>query len=85
MRVLVNDVNRGKGYSVRRGFLEATRRAAWRSSTPTCRCPIEDLRAMMARFDAGADVVIASRTVPGAREDGRRACRPRRDEPACST
>ncbi len=32
--------------------------------------PIEGLDGMMARFDAGADVVIASRTAPGSRVEG---------------
>ena len=32
--------------------------------------PIEELPKMMACFDAGADVAIASRTVPGAVEEG---------------
>ena len=36
---------------------------------PTC-LPIEGLGDMMAHFDAGADVVIASRTAPGSRVEG---------------
>jgi dolichyl-phosphate beta-glucosyltransferase len=69
VRVLVNDVNRGKGYSVRRGCLEATgTRVAFIDADLSL--PIEDLPKMMARFDAGADVVIASRTIPGAIEEG---------------
>ena len=68
-RVIENDVNRGKGYSVRRGFLEATgdRRVFIDADLSL---PIEGLDAMMARFDAGADVVIASRTAPGSRIEG---------------
>jgi dolichyl-phosphate beta-glucosyltransferase len=69
IRVLVNDVNRGKGFSVRRGFLEATgNRIAFIDADLSL--PIEDLPKMMAAFDAGADVVIASRTIPGAVEEG---------------
>jgi dolichyl-phosphate beta-glucosyltransferase len=69
IRVLMNDVNRGKGYSVRRGFREATgNRVAFIDADLSL--PIEDLPKMMARFDAGADVVIASRTIPGAVEEG---------------
>jgi dolichyl-phosphate beta-glucosyltransferase len=69
IRVLVNDGNRGKGYSVRRGFLEATgNRLAFIDADLSL--PIEDLPRMLAQFDAGADVVIASRTIAGAVEEG---------------
>ena len=69
VRVLVNEVNRGKGYSVRRGFLEAAgNRVAFIDADLSL--PIEDLSKMMEKFDAGADVVIASRTIPGAVEEG---------------
>lgn len=69
VRVIENDVNRGKGYSVRRGFLEATgdRRVFIDADLSL---PVEGLAGMMARFDAGADVVIASRTAPGSRVEG---------------
>ena len=69
VRVLENDVNRGKGYSVRRGFLDAQgERRVFIDADLSL--PIEGLQGMMARFDAGADVVIASRTVPGSRVEG---------------
>lgn len=69
IRVLENDVNRGKGYSVRRGFSEATGdRLAFIDADLSL--PIEGLDAMMARFDLGADVVIASRTAKGSRAEG---------------
>ena len=69
VRVLVNDHNRGKGYSVRRGFLEATgNRMAFIDADLSL--PIEELPKMMACFDAGADLAIASRTIPGAIEEG---------------
>jgi len=69
VRVLENDVNRGKGYSVRRGFMEARgERLAFIDADLSL--PIEGLDAMMARFEAGADVVIASRTAPGSRVEG---------------
>jgi dolichyl-phosphate beta-glucosyltransferase len=69
VRVLVNDRTRGKGYSVRRGFLEAGgHRMAFIDADLSL--PIEELPKMMACFDAGADVAIASRTVPGAVEEG---------------
>ena len=69
VRVLENDVNRGKGFSVRRGFAEARgERRAFIDADLSL--PIEELPRMMAAFDAGADVAIASRTVPGATEEG---------------
>lgn len=69
VRVLENDVNRGKGYSVRRGFLEAKgdRRVFIDADLSL---PIEGLNGMMARFDEGADVVIASRTAEGSIVEG---------------
>jgi dolichyl-phosphate beta-glucosyltransferase len=69
VRVLENGENRGKGYSVQRGFLEATGdRMAFIDADLSL--PIEDLPRMLERFDAGADVAIASRMVAGAREEG---------------
>jgi dolichyl-phosphate beta-glucosyltransferase len=69
VRVLENDVNRGKGYSVRRGFAAARgQRLAFIDADLSL--PIDGLSPMMARFDAGADVVIGSRMVPGASELG---------------
>jgi dolichyl-phosphate beta-glucosyltransferase len=69
VRVFENDVNRGKGYSVRRGFMEAVGdRMAFIDADLSL--PVEGLDGMMARFDAGADVVIASRTAPGSRVEG---------------
>jgi len=69
IRVIENEVNRGKGYSVRRGFQEATGdRLAFIDADLSL--PIDGLDGMMARFDAGADVVIASRTAPGSRVEG---------------
>lgn len=69
VRVVENEINRGKGYSVRRGFKEATGdRLAFIDADLSL--PIEGLDGMMARFDAGADVVIASRTAPGSRVEG---------------
>ncbi len=69
LRVIQNEVNRGKGYSVRRGFAEAKgERLVFIDADLSL--PLEGLEPMMARFDAGADVVIASRTAPGAREIG---------------
>lgn len=69
VRVLENGVNRGKGYSVRRGFAEARgERLVFIDADLSL--PIEGLDAMLSRFDLGADVVIASRTAPGSRVEG---------------
>jgi len=69
VRVIENDANHGKGYSVRRGFAQARGdRLAFIDADLSL--PIEGLDGMMARFDAGADVVIASRTAPGSRVEG---------------
>ena len=77
VRVIDNDVNRGKGYSVRRGFSEA-RGDRLVFIDADLSLPIEDLPRMMARFDAGADVGdrVANRA-------GRRRGRTRR-RPAAS-
>ena len=69
VRVIENDDNRGKGYSVRRGFSEARgQRLVFIDADLSL--PIEGLDPMLARFDLGADVVIASRTAPGSRVEG---------------
>lgn len=69
LRVIDYDVNRGKGYAVRKGFAVARgERVAFIDADLSL--PIEGLDGMMARFDTGADVVIASRTAPGSRVEG---------------
>ncbi len=69
VRVLHNEVNRGKGFSVRRGFHEGSGgRLVFIDADLSL--PVAGLAPMMARFDAGADVVIASRLAPGARAIG---------------
>ena len=67
--VIENAVNRGKGFSVRRGFAAAGgERLVFIDADLSL--PIDGLGGMMARFEAGADVVIASRTAPGSRVEG---------------
>jgi glycosyltransferase involved in cell wall biosynthesis len=70
-RVLVNDRNRGKGFSVRRGVLEA--QGGYVAFTDAdLSIPIESIGAFVAALDAGADVAIASRLTAEAREHGPR-------------
>ncbi len=62
--VVRNETNRGKGFSVKRGMLLAkgARRLMTDADLST---PIEELPRLMAEMDKGADVVIASRALPG--------------------
>ena len=69
VRVIENDANRGKGYSVRRGFADA-RGDRLVFIDADLSLPIEGLDGMIARFDTGTEVVIASRTAPGSRVEG---------------
>ena len=61
--VLSNGVNRGKGFSVRRGMLAARGRRRLMSDADLS-TPIEELDALAARMQEGYDVVIASRALP---------------------
>lgn len=57
-----NGVNRGKGYSVRRGVLEARGRIALFSDADLS-APIEESEKLLAAIDAGNDVAIGSRAL----------------------
>ena len=61
--VVRNDVNRGKGYSARRGMLLARGRRRLMTDADLS-TPIEDLPRLMSRLDQGYDVAIASRALP---------------------
>jgi dolichyl-phosphate beta-glucosyltransferase len=64
--LLSNDVNRGKGYSVRRGMLLA--RGEYRLMCDAdLSTPIEETERLLAALKAGADVAIGSRAATGAR------------------
>lgn len=63
-RVLVNETNRGKGYSVRRGMLEA-RGDLRLFSDADLSTPIEHTADLLAAIEAGADIAIASRAIKG--------------------
>ena len=65
VRVLKNPGNRGKGYSVRNGMLNAV--GAWRLMTDAdLSTPIEDLDTLKAALDGNAQIAIASRAIAGA-------------------
>src|SRR5438270_442475 len=65
VRYLRNDVNRGKGYSIRRGMLEASGELRLMCDAD-CTPSLASLPAMVAATEA-ADVVVGSRVVEGAR------------------
>ena len=62
-KVLPNDGNRGKGYSVRRGALEA-RGDVILFSDSDLSAPIEELGKLQKAIAEGADVAIGSRALP---------------------
>jgi dolichyl-phosphate beta-glucosyltransferase len=70
VRVLVNDSNRGKGFSVRRGML-AARGELRLHCDADCGPSLRSLPALLAAVDAGADVAVGSRLARGA-DVGRR-------------
>lgn len=61
-RIVSNRENRGKGYSVRRGMLEARGRLRLMTDADLS-TPIEDLRSLRAAIDEGADIAIGSRAI----------------------
>jgi dolichyl-phosphate beta-glucosyltransferase len=65
VHVLRNDVNRGKGYSVRRGMLAAEGELRLHCDAD-CAPSLESLPAMLSALDEGADVVVGSRLARGA-------------------
>jgi len=67
VRVLSNDVNQGKGFSVRRGMLEAGGEARLLCDAD-CELSLESLPAMLAALEE-VDLVCGSRVAPGARVD----------------
>ena len=65
IQVLRNEVNRGKGYSVRRGML-AARGDLRLHCDADCASSFASLPKLLAEIDAGADVVVGSRLAQGA-------------------
>lgn len=64
-QVLVNEHNRGKGYSVKRGMTHSTGELALFSDADLS-TPIEHAADLMATIEAGTDIAIGSRVAPGA-------------------
>ena len=64
LRVLVNDANRGKGYTVRRGMLAARGRYLLFSDADLS-TPIAEVGRLIAALEAGSDIAIGSRAVAG--------------------
>ena len=60
LRLLANEVNRGKGASVRRGMLEARGHYVFYADADLS-TPIEEIRPLLAELEGGCDVVIGSR------------------------
>ena len=65
VRLLRNEANRGKGYSVRRGML-AARGDLRLHCDADCATSFASLPALLAGIEAGADVVVGSRLAAGA-------------------
>ena len=63
LRVLVNEQNRGKGYSVRRGILSARGRYVGFADADMA-TPIDQLDKVRQALESGTDVVIGSRALP---------------------
>lgn len=72
VRVLQNPGNRGKGYSVRHGMLNA--QGQWRlMSDADLSTPIEELTSLRGALTDGVQIAIASRAVPGANLEKRQS------------
>ncbi len=67
--VLDNGRNRGKGYSVRQGMLASRGRFVIFADADLS-LPIEDAERFLDALNAGADLAIGSRVLPGSRETG---------------
>ena len=66
VRVLRNDLNRGKGFSVRRGMLAAT--GALRVFTDSdLAYPASEIETIVGALEEGSDVAVACRVLPGSR------------------
>ncbi|MCH8806835.1 MAG: glycosyltransferase family 2 protein [Planctomycetes bacterium] len=68
VRLLVNECNRGKGFSVRRGML-AARGELLLMCDADLSTPIEEIEKLLACLERGCAVAIASRDMPDSRLD----------------
>lgn len=68
LQLLVNAENRGKGFSVRRGMMEASGDVVLMSDADLS-CPIEEIDKLLSHLDQGCDVVIGSRDMPDSKLD----------------
>jgi len=62
LRLISNNMNRGKGYSVRHGMLEARGRVVLFTDADLS-SPIEESEKLLAAIEAGSDVAIGSRAM----------------------
>ena len=62
LRLVANGVNRGKGFSVKTGFLHSTGELALVSDADLS-TPIEELSRFLPEIEGGADIVIGSRAL----------------------
>jgi len=76
LRILTFPVNHGKGFAVREGVLASSREVVLFTDADLS-TPIEDVDRLWPSLDAGCDVVIASRHLPGSRELVRQSWRRR--------
>lgn len=65
LKLIENGVNRGKGYSVKRGILEARGENILFTDSDLS-TPIEEIRKLLSFLNSGYDIVIGSRAVFGA-------------------
>lgn len=63
LRLLINQPNRGKGYSVKHGMLQAAGELCLMSDADLS-TPIEELEKLLPHVERGCEVVIASRAMP---------------------
>jgi dolichyl-phosphate beta-glucosyltransferase len=75
VRLIANDANRGKGYSIRRGMLEARGRLRLMCDAD-CEPSLTSLPQMLEMAEE-ADVVVGSRVAPGARVERQQPLRRR--------
>lgn len=66
LRLIANETNRGKGFSVRRGMLEAGGRYVFYADADLS-TPIEELKPLLEKLESGYDVVIGSRGMASSR------------------